>query len=349
MKVHPEARRGFTLIELLVVIAIIAVLIALLLPAVQAAREAARRSQCVNNLKQIGLSIANYESTHTILPPGCYGIGPQNPYTSTPCDPGYPFGMTLFTEVLQYIEGGNSYNAINFTGDNNSVRNKTAFNAKISTYLCPSDTPAEPVPSNYPGYSQGSYAAVHGNVEQLQGQYVLTGGGPSTDPHCMYPIPDGAFGFGYQFTISAITDGTSNTLYIGEYARFKNEVGGNATLGVNLFNVWTAGEGYYTDNFGNGSIRPQGFAYTYQQINAPAVAADANAILTYPSNPPYYWANTQQALTWGQFGFRGNHPGGVNFAFGDGSVRFIKSTINALTYRGLGTRSGGEVISADSY
>ena len=349
MNLPRTSRRGFTLIELLVVIAIIAVLIALLLPAVQAAREAARRSQCVNNLKQIGLAIANYESTHTILPPGCLGVTLKSPYSSIPCDPNYAYGMTMFTEIMQFIEAGVAYNTINFQGDNNSIRNKTAFNAKIAAYVCPSDTPAEAVPANYPGYSQGSYATVMGNVELVQSQYVASNGASTTDSNCLYPQPDGAFGFDWQFRISGITDGTSNTLYVGEFARFKNEPPGDSVNGANINNFWTAGEGYYYDNFGNNSVRPEGFAYTYQQINAPAVAADPTPIWTYPSNPPYYWAPTQQAYTWGQFGFRGNHPGGINFAFGDGSVHFIKSTINRLTYRALGTRAGGEVISADAY
>ncbi len=343
MRNRHRSSRGFTLIELLVVIAIIAVLVALLLPAVQSAREAARRSQCVNNMKQIGLAIANYESVHTILPPGNYGITYRNGYTSNICDPNYDYGMTLFTEILQFVEQGNQYNAVNFHADNNSRRNITVFNSQVATYLCPSDTPAEPTPSNYPGYSQGSYAASCGNVE-LQNTQPL----PSTDANCGYLPGDAPFATNYQYRMASITDGSSNTIFIGEFCRFKDEPPGDAVNGANINNPWTAGEGYYYDNYGNKSYRPAGFAYTWFQLNAPSGKADPTPIV-FTSTPPYYFANTRQAITWGQFGFRGNHPGGVNFAFGDGSVRFLKQSINLQVLRNLGSRASGEVISADSY
>ncbi len=340
--------RGFTLIELLVVIAIIAVLIALLLPAVQSAREAARRSQCVNNMKQIGLAIFNYESSRGCLPPGNYGISYHNPYSANICDGSYPYGMTLFTEILQFVEQSAQFNSINFQGDNNSIRNNTAFNAKISSYLCPSDLPADPVPSNYPGYSQGSYGANFGNTE-----VIATSNYPATDPYCGYAISDGPFGANYHFRLADITDGTSNTIFVGETSRFRNDPPGDSVNGPNINNVWNAGEGYYYDNFGNNSVRALGFGDTYQQLNAPAVPADPTPIFYFANPCPapnvQCWQLPAQASVWGQFGFRSFHPGGGNFLLGDGSVKFIKNTINLAIYRGLGTKAGGEIIGADQY
>ncbi len=340
MRSHRQDRPGFTLIELLVVIAIIAVLIALLLPAVQAAREAARRSQCVNNLKQIGLALANYEGSQERYPMASIGGVYNPPDGSAPCTP-YRFYHTMFTFILGFNEQTNVFNSINFNGGANSIRNVTAMNTKIATYICPSDTPAEPTPSTYPGYSQGSYAGVAGDTELLRYRYTDLN---PTD--CKYLIPTGTFGINYSYKLSAVTDGTSNTMFVGEASRFKNEPPGDATLGANTRNFWNSG-GWFSDNFPGGSSRPSAMAYTAVKLNA---AANPTSVYPFIDNMgPINWYMDPGAQTYGQFGFRSNHPGGANFVFGDGSVRFIKQTINLVTYRALGTKAAGEVVSADQY
>src|SRR5579871_3450213 len=162
----PRLRRpGFTLIELLVVIAIIAVLIALLLPAVQAAREAARRSQCVNNLKQIGLACYNYESATGTYPLGnITWSAADNPNCT-----GTFYGHTAMSYILPYVENGSLYNIMNFVRPYNSTQQLTAYQTKISVYLCPSDGTAIKLdPTVFISTSQTSYAPQRGLREQLR-------------------------------------------------------------------------------------------------------------------------------------------------------------------------------------
>lgn len=346
-----SSRRGFTLIELLVVIAIIAVLIALLLPAVQAAREAARRTQCVNNLKQMGLAMANYESSYGCFPFGAITRTYVNPFSTTTCDTNYAWNHTMFLYIAPFIEQGNAFNGVNFSGSWASVRNVTSLKSKISAYICPSDTPATPAPDTYPPYTQSSYAAVAGNVELLRYKtYHMYPGNPTPattyDQDCNYLMQDGIYGINKVTKLSNITDGLSNTMAVGETSRFKNDPASDATGTPNIWNFWT-NAAWYGDSFGNGSSRPNGFAYTVPKLNA-----SANITSVYPfidNLGPLYWKNDPLAWTYGQFGFRSNHPGGGNFVFADGSVKFIKQTINIATYNALGSKANGEVISADQY
>jgi prepilin-type N-terminal cleavage/methylation domain-containing protein/prepilin-type processing-associated H-X9-DG protein len=346
-------RRGFTLIELLVVIAIIAVLIALLLPAVQAAREAARRSQCVNNLKQMGLAVSNYESTY-----GCYPFGNirttyDNRYcTGTgPCQCTTTFNFTTFYFMLPFIEQTAANNSLNYNSVWNSVVNITALKSKVSVYLCPSDTPAEDYPTTYPPYTQGSYSVSAGNTELLRYRnYNSYPGNPTPatnyDKDCNYLVPDGPFGTNKVVKIAEVTDGTSNTIFMGETSRFRNEAPGAAAGFPNVWNFWT-NAAWYADDFNNGSSRPNGFAYTVPKIN---IQAYITSVYPFIDNlGPLNWRNDPGAQIYGQFGFRSNHPGGANFLFGDGSVKFLKQTINLTTYNALGSKAGGEVISADAY
>ncbi|MDR3634952.1 MAG: DUF1559 domain-containing protein [Isosphaeraceae bacterium] len=340
--------RGFTLIELLVVIAIIAVLIALLLPAVQAAREAARRAQCVNNLKQIGLGIANYESSTNSLPTGAINANVLEQCT------GYR-NANLFEFIMPYLESGTQYNTINYNYGQyvyNATVNTTGLSTKINVYVCPSDQPAYPLnPAQYIGTSQTSYGMVLGSTEIF---FYLYANAPTTMSYCGRIAPDGPFGVEYTYRIADVTDGLSNTLFFGETSRFKGEPGTFGSV-PSFFNTWTTAGGLWNPD-DLGGVRPQGMAYTVVKINAPGQqfalsSSDAWYPLSgYPAGGnPQSWYFNPNVPTYGQFGFRSMHPGGANFLAGDGSVKWLKESINLTTYRGLGTRAGGEVISSDSY
>ena len=220
-------RRGFTLIELLVVIAIISVLIGLLLPAVQSAREAARRAQCVNNMKQIGLAISNYESSYGVYPIGIMNQGPQD-YALSCTGNGNSRGQTMFTYILPEMEQGTVYNAINFSfpadsswgalyfGVNPGPVQSTAFTGTISSYICPDDSQLTPRSSPFPtdlleAYSPGSYAASFGTWDVWRWWYGC-GPGQGYDP---YIQGDGAFAFDTSYRTSDMNDGLSNTIYVG--------------------------------------------------------------------------------------------------------------------------------------
>jgi prepilin-type N-terminal cleavage/methylation domain-containing protein/prepilin-type processing-associated H-X9-DG protein len=327
-------RPGFTLIELLVVIAIIAVLIALLLPAVQAAREAARRMQCVNNLKQIGLGLANYESGV-----GTYPFGVLYKIQNSPSGCGASYRHTLFNFILPYLEQSAVSNAINFTGATNSVRNITPLNTVLNVYICPSDLPTQATPPGYPGYSKGSYAGMFGTTVPYV--YAYTGG--TNADICGQLTGNGPFILSKVRKLAEVTDGLSNTLFVGEFSRFKNEPD-------SINNFWNSGEWFQDSLVGTAGItvRPYGIATSVPRINAPAWLGNYLAPF---AGDPFNWflSNPGQAMVYGQFGFRSLHPGGANFLLGDGSVKFLKETINPVVYRGLSTVAQGEVVSSDSY
>jgi prepilin-type N-terminal cleavage/methylation domain-containing protein/prepilin-type processing-associated H-X9-DG protein len=355
-------RHGFTLIELLVVIAIIAVLIALLLPAVQAAREAARRAQCTNNLKQIALAAHNYESSNGSFPMGWIGFAPPNTYPGlAPCLSSNPIGHSAFVYILPYIEGGAAYNSWNIVRVYNSVVNGTGSATKLSTYICPSDTPSAPDPTGDFVVAQASYAASEGTQEQLIWQWSTTGAVP--DPNgqylssCNLGPGDGAFSPDWTQKISNLTDGTSNTLFFGETSRFLNEPG-SSNFYFNYAAGWWAGPPWTGASQWPNDSRITGMATCIARLNSPPDTTNAllGKCIFQPQMPPFLAANSATPASplyactnLGQLSFRSLHPGGGNFAMADGSVKFIKNSINLLTYRGLGTRAGGEVISSDSY
>ncbi len=344
-------RRAFTLIELLVVIAIIAVLIALLLPAVQAAREAARRSQCVNNLKQIGLGVMNYESSNGCFPPGekgcCWG--------------------TWCVFLLPYIEQGPLYNSWNTFGNNvpsggaadGAFRyaggvNTTVTSTKVKAYSCPSDPNGSVVRSGYQATTFQNYAVNYGNGDQAQNApvpvpsnptvSVAFRGAPFTDIGSP-AVDDTGYAVGFATLtvtpISGITDGLSNTLMasetlIGAQGASLNDLHGFTWWGpATSFTAALTPNSQYQDSMGNGGCPAAGSGV----INIPCNSGIAN-----PNKGTD--GSTDPAMVY--LGARSKHPGGVNATMCDGSVRFFKNTINIVTWQASATTQGGEVISADA-
>jgi prepilin-type N-terminal cleavage/methylation domain-containing protein/prepilin-type processing-associated H-X9-DG protein len=357
----PRSRAGFTLIELLVVIAIIAVLIALLLPAVQSAREAARRAQCVNNLKQIGLAMHNYHSAVNSLP---WGDGP------------WWIEWSANTLLLPYIEQGPIYNAINFADTqpigqpslviNNPV-NTTAVYRVISGFLCPSDQDRLTDPNGHNNYMANSGSAP--NCDYGGNAWTPAWSGPSAGPfiYSSNGIDTGqpAFG-GSSVNIAGITDGTSNTAAFSERVK---AIGSNFTATSAPFDSGIPTASLSTPTAVDNSVEGTPQAYYNICKVTPPVPVNGNqdaANFSDDNISGAMWVSGQPALTryihvmppntWScRSGLQiahnasSHHPGGVNVLFCDGSVKFIKATIGIQTWWAIGTRAGGEVISSDQY
>lgn len=362
MRAIVKSKRGFTLIELLVVIAIIAVLISLLLPAVQSAREAARRAQCVNNLKQMGLALHGYHDIHGSFPMGAmFGI------VSPPATYQAKQNLSPHVAMLPFLEQTAVYNAFNLIWgceDNAGTWvykvQRTAQTAQLKMYLCPSDVYSGKSNNNATTNTNNYYGSV-GTTTNLTNS--------STGIASLANVEtSGFFGFQRVYNMAASTDGLSNTI------AFSEAVVGNPNQGYRQRNVglnrvtaipaaalltnaaanpaatlqglkactaaWQSGSGGSIDR-----QRGQNWAHGAMAFTL------FNTIAT-PNHSQDMWTHCSNVSS-GALGVYSNadsfHPGGVNACMGDGSVKFLKDSVNQQVYWGLGTRNGGEVISADAY
>lgn len=340
MRTHTE-NRGFTLIELLVVIAIISALFALLLPAVQAAREAARRMQCSNNLKQIGLGLHNYEGIAGTLPPSMVMAGRGSTIT-------WSNGWSVHGRILPLMEQGAAFNAINFTLRYSVPENTTVSSLSISAFLCPSEIHAQPKTTATTLFGVNNYG-------WNMGDWYVWGGFAGTPNRAPFEI-------NRSRRFAEFGDGLSNTLIAAEVKAYQPNLGNCGGL-VNIKNAaeipstWadpstvapeydsgcTLSKTGHTE-WVDGAVHETGMTTAWtpnrQIFRAGAPGQDLDLIGQRENRGgPTFAAVTS----------RSDHPGGVNVLLGDGSVRFIRSSIDGRAWRAIGTLSGGEVVSAEAY
>ena len=308
--------RGFTLIELLVVIAIIAVLIALLLPAVQAAREAARRTQCTNNLKQMGLALANYELNQASYPPGYISV--WDAINRVERGSGWGWGSM----ILPHFEQTNLYNGINFSLPINDPAQATVRVTSLGVYLCPSDRMPKTwtADAGVTSFAFGHTLFVSHPICDVSGSNyagMFGIGEPGIGG-------DGVFFANSSVRLANVTDGLSNTMSIGERASFMNFGRGYATWvgSVPGAQLWSCAPDPFDPDAG-ACIREDGsgmtIGHTGEGHGPGSIGCDVNQ-------------------------FSSQHGRGANFLFCDGHVRFLRLGIYYPTYTALSTRAGGELL-----
>ena len=348
---HP-AHRAFTLVELLVVIAIIGVLVALMLPAVQAARESARRAQCANHLIQLIIGVHNYESAHRLYPAGT--IESKGPIQNV--NQGYHHGW--LTQLLPYVEQRNAYRHIDRSVGVYDLKNVPVRDINIPTFACPSTN------IRGPGYS--NYAATHHDLEAPI----------DADNH-------GVFFLNSRVRYIDVSDGSSQTLFLGEKLIHAGDLGWMSGTRATLRNTGTPMNAILAlRSPGGGPLGPpsesgQGFNYGRGPGMAMGMGVDTGGGVATedgtppppapPPNDPRSNSNTdpkdseqakspeqepeKSAIVDGKpttptavGGFESEHPGGANFAFGDGSVRFLAETIDPQVFQQLGHRADGKLL-----
>lgn len=316
-------RRGFTLIELLVVIAIIAVLVALLLPAVQQAREAARRSSCKNNLKQIGLALHNYHDTHSVFPQGNYGM----------TNNAWPFrdGTNWRTMILPFMDQAPLYNQLNFDNvnatfnGNDYTGNEVLIGLKIETFLCPSSVlnPFDTGGNNAAGGLNHHYAGIQGAARPIPGLDPNKG---TRDCGHGWSCDNGILFSNESTKMAKVVDGTSNTIIVAEQSA---EVAGvNRT--ANYYGGW---HGARNDS----------------RVSGPSCSdlwsAGTTCVRFAPNSDIVQVGATDQKYR-NNTVINSEHTGGIHVLLADGSVHFLSENIDFVTLKKLAVRYDGQPIGA---
>jgi prepilin-type N-terminal cleavage/methylation domain-containing protein/prepilin-type processing-associated H-X9-DG protein len=329
-----KGRNAFTLIELLVVIAIIGILIALLLPAVQKVREAAARTQCTNNLKQIGLALHSYHDTNKFLPPGYIDVN-TNPLSTPDNDLGPGWGWAAF--VLPYLEQGTVYNQINFKVAVGTGVNAQVSQLPLSIYQCPSDAYQQTIAVYDSSFTNPIAMVAHGNYVGCNGwEECFNGAGGNPQPGSGADGLAGLFGFAGRGAFyrnshtrfAEVTDGLSGTIFAGERSGDHSPSTWTGAVAGGRCPAWMASQPP------SPYAPPPGPAYDNADFGEAFVLAHCNATHLPSADFPIFDPDTFYSMHTGR---------GANFLFGDGSVHFLTSSINPITYQSLGTIAGGEV------
>jgi prepilin-type N-terminal cleavage/methylation domain-containing protein/prepilin-type processing-associated H-X9-DG protein len=345
-----NGRKAFTLIELLVVIAIIGVLIALVLPAIQKAREAARRAQCANNMRQLGLAMHNYEDAQFRLPPSVVvGILPGTQ------DQENFGGWSIHARLLPFLDDEKLYDVVNFSYDYEEIGNTTASARVVTSYICPSD----PRSHRPRAHTFSGVEVMVGGVNygwNMGDWYVFGGLGPAA----LNIPPRAPFYVNGSTRLRDLIDGSSQTLFAAEvktYQSYVRDCGGLATVtdpfaipGPNAdpatIPEYSSGCSHKGDSghteWVDGHVHQSGMTTAWPPnttVLRPLAGNDLDVDLTGRREK-----NAAEGPTFAAVNSRSDHPGGVNCLFGDGSVHFVSDSVDGIVWRGLGTIAGGEIV-----